>query len=272
LEEALRRLEVAAGYVAAIYRAPVPDELAGRISHLLGHKGEPWLTDIRARLAADHLDLFGVATHEGHPVAHAWLGSSRRNPEIGLIGHVYTMEQHRRRGLAAALLEGLLAAFDEWGGRWLTLGTNNPAAVRIYERLGFRTVNSGAHGSVIMLRSAEYGAELDAAYRECSGRWAVELYERQHYAGLCMLLSAWPQPEKMPLLRIHSGIEAEHELIEAYLAQERGEQRCCALLDAQNLRPHGMACLKGGTLEVYAPNAAPDTLDTLIGRALQVLR
>ena len=264
------RVDVAPGYQGIVYQAPLPDDLPPRLIHLLGHKGEPWLADIEARAYGDGLDLAAVAFCEGEPVAHCALLSSIRCACIGLIGHVYTMEEHRRRGLAASLMAAVLERFDEWGGRWLTLGTGSDVAAHLYEKLGFRTVNAAEEGGGrIMLRGAEQGDALDAAYFSASGKWQAEPYEREHYVGLSMLLSAWPGRKKMPLIGVDSGLEAERQLLVAYEDQERGDCAVSVLVDAHNARPHGVACRRGGTLEVYAPEADATVIEVFARQALR---
>lgn len=264
------KVEGAPGYQGVVYQAPLPDDLPPRLIHLLGHKGEPWLADIEARAYGEGLDLSAVAFCNGEPVAHCALLSSVRCAEIGVIGHVYTMEEHRRRGLAASLMAAALERFDAWGGRWLTLSTGNDVAAHLYEKLGFRTVNSADEGGGrIMLRGAEEGDALDAAYFSASGKWQAEPYEREHYAGLSMLLGAWPGRTKMPLIGVRSGVESERQLLLAYEEQERGDCTCSVLVDAASARPHGMACRRGGTLEIYAPEADSSVIEVFARQALR---
>jgi GNAT superfamily N-acetyltransferase len=259
------------GYVARACRAPLEPGLARSLELLLGHKGEPWLADIRARLTERGLDVFAVAFQAGEPVAHAWLGSSHACPEIGLIGHVYTVETHRRRGLAGALLTALLGQFDEWGGRWAQLGSGNEAAARLYRRFGFRDILVKCRGEPgrehrIMLRGGDADGAGEA-YHQTSGRWKVERVERRHGAALCMFLNAVPGSAKLPALGIDAGDEAEHNLLDAYEAQERGEGWGSVLTDAANGRPHGLAWSRGGSVEVYAPRVGPEVRRMLAARA-----
>lgn len=263
-------LDVPDGYSGAIYPQPVPSGLARSLMHLLAHKGPPWLPDIEARLASAGPDLFAVALGAGEPVAHAWLGSAQECPESGLIGHVYTMEEHRRRGLAGRLVTGLLEQFDMRGGRWAQLHTRNQAAAGLYERLGFRVIRvTGGHGSAVkrrvMLRRGE-GQGVGEAYHQASAKWAVEPFERRHYPRLCVFLNAIPGEDKLPALDIDSGAHCEPRLLVAWQGQERGECRCGVLVDAANGRAHGLACRKGDSLGVYAPHVDEAVRDMLADR------
>ena len=60
------------------------------------------------------------------------------DPLTGRLKHVYVIPGARRRGVAEALVCSALA---EAQGRWrrLRLRTADPAAARLYERLGFRS-------------------------------------------------------------------------------------------------------------------------------------
>jgi len=60
-----------------------------------------------------------------------------RDPRTGRVRHLYVATAHRGRGLGERLVREVLAAAR---GRFdvLRLRTTNPAAARLYERLGFR--------------------------------------------------------------------------------------------------------------------------------------
>ncbi len=252
-----RAIHVPQDYEGRLLRSPVEPALAASLVRLLAHKGEPWLSDIRARLAGDGLDVFAVAFREGAPVANVWLGSSESCAESALLGHVFTADEHRRRGLAGALVEAAVRESDARGGRWIRLTTSNAAAARLYRRVGFRSIlevrkDETPDPHLVMLRGGE-GQGLGEAYHEASGEWAVEPYGRHHHPRVALLLCVVAGAAKLPLLQIDEGERAELRLLEAYEAQERGECRCGVLVDAANGRAHGFACRKGGSTEVYAP-------------------
>ena len=94
------------GYTTSVLQTPLSPELARRMERLLGHKGEPWISDIRERLSGEDLDLFAVGFRDDEPVANVWVGASRGCPELGVLGHVFTVPEHRRRGLAGRHLSG----------------------------------------------------------------------------------------------------------------------------------------------------------------------
>lgn len=64
--------------------------------------------------------------------------SSPALPDLGGLGEVATSPKARRLGIATTLTNEALHDFRERGGQALFLGTINPAAARIYHRLGWR--------------------------------------------------------------------------------------------------------------------------------------
>ncbi|PYN03818.1 MAG: GNAT family N-acetyltransferase, partial [Candidatus Rokuibacteriota bacterium] len=56
---------------------------------------------------------------------------------VGRVRHLYVLAAHRRRGIGERITAEIIAAAR---GRFenLRLRTSNPAAARLYERLGFR--------------------------------------------------------------------------------------------------------------------------------------
>ena len=71
-------------------------------------------------------------------------------PSLGGLGEVGTSPAARRTGIATALTQQALDDFRERGGEALFLGTVNPAAARIYHRLGWRKL-AGANLMVNVL-------------------------------------------------------------------------------------------------------------------------
>src|SRR5690606_15611841 len=82
-----------------VFRAPLSAAMQTAISSLLGHKGEPWMSDIRARYAGKGPDFAAVAFDGETPVAHVWIGLDVSDPTVGVLGHVFTAPTHRGRGL-----------------------------------------------------------------------------------------------------------------------------------------------------------------------------
>ena len=62
------------------------------------------------------------------------------NPEFAGIGEVATRPDYRGQGIAGRLCSQALDEFASNGGEAVFLGTENPAAARIYHRLGWRKI------------------------------------------------------------------------------------------------------------------------------------
>ncbi|MCZ6678140.1 MAG: GNAT family N-acetyltransferase [Candidatus Poribacteria bacterium] len=65
------------------------------------------------------------------------LTMSQANPALGGLGEVAVPPEFRRRGIARMLCKRARDVFCERGGQALFLGTGNPAAARVYHRLGW---------------------------------------------------------------------------------------------------------------------------------------
>lgn len=64
---------------------------------------------------------------------------------VGIVGHVYTRPEHRRKGIATAVMEAQMEDFRQRGGRALTLGTGyDTPPYWIYHSFGFRSVAEGS--------------------------------------------------------------------------------------------------------------------------------
>ena len=127
--------------------APLPQELAKELfafwREIFGH-GDPDVPlgvflgeeDAHNRLI-NYLERDGEG--DGAPIAGT-CGTTigRANPRIAGFGEVATRPAARGRGIATRLCRQALEEFTEQGGEAIFLGTGNPAAARIYHRLGWR--------------------------------------------------------------------------------------------------------------------------------------
>jgi ribosomal protein S18 acetylase RimI-like enzyme len=153
------RLRVRDGLEAAIRCAqpPLPPEEVRRVAEFVGRfLVEEYLSDILlGKFSEEACFTAGVGLAGDSVLATCWSGWGREFPNIAVMGGVATAEAYRGRGLASAVVGAVCERFDAAGGRLLCLGTSNPAARRIYERLGFRL----AAGQVFC--RAARGARLD---------------------------------------------------------------------------------------------------------------
>ena len=67
-----------------------------------------------------------------------------RRPDVSWLSRIGTAAAHRRRGVATALMEAVLEHCSRIGlpETVLYVETDNPAAIRLYQRFGFRAVES----------------------------------------------------------------------------------------------------------------------------------
>ena len=96
------------GYRFEALRSPVCSPLLEEVLVCLSSEmGDPWLQDIRIRLAdpPDRSDNLFLVCRDGggRIVSNTWIGWDGGQPpgeRIGLLGHVVTLLPHRRKGLA----------------------------------------------------------------------------------------------------------------------------------------------------------------------------
>lgn len=123
------------------------------LRHLLGHKGAPWIAHLDDHFVRAYegrregLDArFFVAMDGDTPVANITLWDNGR---AGIVGHVFTMESHRGRGLAARLMDALLADADARGVGALALNVEQDSfQQRFYAGRGFAAVD-GVAGAMV---------------------------------------------------------------------------------------------------------------------------
>ena len=103
---------------------------------------------LRRRL--NHSLLYVLKYVDNEPVAMCALEEQDELPPItvclqnkrhGWVVSVYTMPEHRGRGYQQALMQELLAMARERGFGDVTLTTNRPDAIHVYEKAGFRHVS-----------------------------------------------------------------------------------------------------------------------------------
>ena len=106
---------------------------------------------------------------DGELAGACLVASSDAMPSLGGLGEVGTSPAARRTGIATALTQQALDDFRERGGQALFLGTVNPAAARIYHRLGWRKL-AGAN-LMVNVTSGESPEEFFVDYfRAIRGR------------------------------------------------------------------------------------------------------
>src|SRR5689334_12172317 len=102
--------------------APDDAHMAG-VQDLLGHKGGEWNEHIHAALAGDTDALetrFYLGLLEGRPAANIM---TVERHGVGILGHVFTRPEERRKGICQAVMARQMDHFRARDGHVLLLGT-----------------------------------------------------------------------------------------------------------------------------------------------------
>jgi GNAT superfamily N-acetyltransferase len=182
---------------------PDPACLEGNLAAFYAHKGPNWYGDILRRLQGKlvdcSLDHFYLGKVNGEIVGGVWIGMPRDATDVGTLGHVFTPDRHRKKGICDALMAVCMKKFKEEGGKVLYLATGNPVARRIYENYGFRVYNPPqpesaqifqwtttdeknfdekfyAHAKPLKVREATWGdwTHLEALYNVPEHPWLIK--------------------------------------------------------------------------------------------------
>jgi RimJ/RimL family protein N-acetyltransferase len=119
-----------------------------KLADRYAHKGPMWRGDILRRLNAEFVDtsqddyFFGEV--DGEIVGGMWTVKPRDTRDVGTVGHVFTPEEHRQKGICDFLMQAMIQTFCDEGGQAMYLATGNPVARRIYEKYGFAIYNPPA--------------------------------------------------------------------------------------------------------------------------------
>jgi hypothetical protein len=136
-------------------------EWADRVEKLLGHKGEPWRAQNTQLLRNDvGVEAYFYILHRaGLPFANIM---TVELSGVGILGHVWTNPEDRRKGAIASLMEKQMGHFRARGGAALFLGTGfNSPPYRIYESFGFAGIEDR---SGVMEYYADSRAAFEARY------------------------------------------------------------------------------------------------------------
>lgn len=107
---------------------------------LLAHKGPVWRWGNQVMLTQDlGVDaLFYILHRNNEPFANVMTIEYKG---IGILGHVYTKPDDRRKGAASRIFDHLMPHFRNRGGRALILGTGyDSPAYHIYKSYGFESI------------------------------------------------------------------------------------------------------------------------------------
>lgn len=221
-----------------------PDgEWGPRISHLLGHKGEPWNWQIGQCLGNPALGMETrcfILSRDGRPFANICTFEAGG---VGLFGHVYTVPEDRRKGAADLLNEAVMGDFKARGGRALYLGTKfDSPAYHIYRRHGFQSVESGS-GDMVYARAGK--AAFEAEYF-APGVAVVETLAFHHWPVL-PALTMMDHPARLRVLSmgIVQASSTEHGVLEVLKTAQDVDQppRALVAVSQATHAPAAFACV-----------------------------
>lgn len=162
---------------------------APRIEDVLHHKGPEWRAHIHAALhdETDRLETrFYLGLLGDLPVGNVMTVEQHG---VGILGHVFTRPEHRRKGVCQAIMQRQMEHFRQRGGHVLVLGTGfESPPYWIYHAFGFRSLRGGF---------MRYAVEPDYAFEErwfASGPAQVVAAEWRHWP-LIALIAALPGRE-----------------------------------------------------------------------------
>lgn len=145
MHEVIAKHKLWTGEEMSTLRVTAPDqEYKDAILSVIGHKEPYWLVPVREAYEGKiglktycYLALLGGG---GDVIANITTAESLDEP-IGMLQHVFTKPEHRRKGVASFLMKDLLDDFKARKGRALYLGTGYGSdAHRIYHRYGFQDI------------------------------------------------------------------------------------------------------------------------------------
>lgn len=129
-----------------------------RILPFLAHKGEPWMWPMKLALneglPGTRMSFFECVL-DGDIVGNITTVDANG---IGMLQHVFTNPDHRRKGICRFLMQVLVDDFTSRGGRAMYLGTGyDSPPFWIYHSFGFRSIE--ASGAMKWLPDPQFEAE-----------------------------------------------------------------------------------------------------------------
>jgi hypothetical protein len=206
------------GEVLTIESVLAPDsDREAQIKPFLGHKGPNYQAHINGAFAdqCDQLETrFYIGVLNDEVVANVmiceYLG-------VGLLGHVRTREDQRRKGIATAVMALQMQDFRERGGHVLMLGTGyQKPPYYIYQGFGFRDSVPGRPSPMRYDNPASPGF-VDAFYAPSSYR--IEVGGWRHWP-LASLLAMEPSPAYLRSIAMRAwGITLLEGMYSTYMAE-----------------------------------------------------
>lgn len=207
------------------------------IPKLLAHFGHPWVENIERRVRGDFVewsrDYFFLGEINNELIANVWYTVPQDARGIGLLGHVFTKPEHRKKGIATHLTEIALERFSQEKGKVMYLFFENTAAHKIYKKLGFREYN----GKIMRYLSANiFPSNFDESYFFHEGETVAN---ETNWGDLPRFQALYAFPHLITVkdynYRIFTGEELEGKFIEMMNDQEEGKSSLGALRNSRGV-------------------------------------
>lgn len=205
------------------------------LADLLRERGQPWLGDMEIRVAhgvPGAEDAFAILPSGGHVLASACVNKCG---EIGVLEHVYTRPEHRRRGYARMLTETVLSWFEMTGGKWLFLFTTSELNESLYRKFGFKPLRRAVWAPFDRLTMLRVRPELnDNPLADVHGPLAIRDLTRADWPAIVTLLQYRPGPDpRVPLEE--SAVTANLFGLDLVNHLEQGKSRLLGAVQDQRL-------------------------------------
>ena len=149
-----------------VVKAP-DDQYQDLVRPIISHKhdNEQWHLDQVFADRVEYLETrFYLGLLENRAVCNIMVSE---HGGAGIVSHVYTLPEHRRKGIARLVMTAQMADFQARSGRYLTLGTGYEThPYFMYHSFGFRAVLPGS-GHMKYSRDTQYE---DDQYQSTSAR------------------------------------------------------------------------------------------------------
>ncbi|MCE2395305.1 GNAT family N-acetyltransferase [Candidatus Poribacteria bacterium] len=155
---------------------PLPEGLIPELTAFWEEIFETSYEDFKPIFAGDEIedneDILYLMRQGEDLAGTSHLTVGKAAPRLGGLGEVATPPAFRRQGIAAQLCEVARDDFRGQGGEAFFLGTGNPAAARIYYRLGWRKL-AGANVMALIESGSSPEAFLVDYFREAEGQTTI---------------------------------------------------------------------------------------------------
>jgi len=194
------------GYELAVYAAETRPPDLEDVERFVIRPEDPWFGEAEQEVARRSLrrdlpglwDCWILMRTKGVPVSVAWLHLADDCYRTGLLGYVQTDPAHRGRGLGQAVCQKAADLADEAGCGIMILGTGNPGARRLYERVGF---------------AVWYGAAMcrpDGAYRARSVPYGdADVIRYARWSDLGGIVRFVVEPKEQTIVDYFEGLARE---------------------------------------------------------------